>query len=317
MRAVVIDEIGQPPRVRDMPEPTVAPDETRFELVAAPLNPLDLQVASGRFYAGHPPLPFVPGAEAVARVAEGEDGGRLVHAFGGGLGVARSGTAAEQFVAGPSTPLLDVPDGADPAIAAALGIAGVAGWAPLSWRAPVRAGETVLVLGATGTAGTIAVQAARALGAGRIVAAGRDRERLAKLANLVDATVALDEPDLPEKLREACDGGADLVYDPLWGAPLEAAVMATNDEARIVHLGTAAGMTATLPSGPVRGKRLEILGFSNFGLPRAVLADVYRTLVTAAIEGTVHIDIRRFPLEEAPQAWEALRSGGTKVVLVR
>ena len=112
-------------------------------------------------------------------------------AGGGGIGVARDGALAERAAVLEAT-LAPVPDRADPELAVALGVAGIAGWLPLAWRAPVREGETVLILGATGTAGLIAVQAARLLGAGRIVAAGRNVERLERAAAVgADETVRI------------------------------------------------------------------------------------------------------------------------------
>src|SRR5688572_8415122 len=178
MRAAVISELGRPPVIQEVPDPEAAPGEVVLEVAASALNPIDVSVGAGRFYAGHPELPYVAGAEAVGRVA-GED--RLVWAAGGGIGVARNGALAERAAVAEAT-LAPVPKGADASLAVALGVAGIAGWLPLVWRAPVREGETVLILGATGTAGLIAVQAARLLGAGRIVAAGRSAERLERAA---------------------------------------------------------------------------------------------------------------------------------------
>ena len=116
------------------------------EVLAAALNPLDVAVGAGRFYGGHPELPYVPGCEAVGRRP---DSGELVWMFGDGLGLTRNGTFAERASVAEDA-VVPVPDGAEPALAAALGIAGLAGWLPLVWRAPVQEGETVLVLGATG-----------------------------------------------------------------------------------------------------------------------------------------------------------------------
>ena len=123
---------------------------------------------------------------------------------------------------------MPVPGDVDPALAGALGIAGLAGWLPVAVRAPVQEGETVLVLGATGTVGLVAMQGARLLGAGRVVAAGRRPEALERARRLgADAVVSLDEDDLAAALREACGGdGPSLVVDPLWGEPVVAAARA-------------------------------------------------------------------------------------------
>jgi NADPH:quinone reductase-like Zn-dependent oxidoreductase len=223
-------------------------------------------------------------------------------------------------VAVPEELLVDVPEGAPPALAAALGIAGLAGWMPVARRAPVRAGETVLVLGATGTAGRVALQAARLLGAGRVVAAGRDPDGLERAAQLgADATVPLDEADdLAAVLREACGGdGPTLVVDPLWGEPLAAAVEAAAPGARIVHVGQSAGPTTTLTSAAVRGKQLDILGYSDFAVPRDELAREYRALVGKAAAGEIRIELEEVPLDAVADAWRRQAEGaGRKLVVV-
>ena len=321
MRAAVISEIGRLPKLEDVPEPTAADGATLIEVLAAPLNPIDISMGSGRFYGGHPETPYVPGCEAVGRVRESRtfDRGTLVWAHGEGFGRTRDGGLAELAVA-PDAAFTPVPDHADPALAAALGIAGLAGWLPLAWRAPVREGETVLVLGATGTVGLVAVQAARLLGAGRVVAAGRRPEALERAAEAgADTTVRLDGvDDLARAFREACGGeGPDLIVDPLWGQPLAAALDAAAPRARAVHIGQSAGATATLASGQVRGKLLEILGFSNFGVPPDVVKDEYRRLVEHGMRGEIRVDIDRVPLAEVSDAWRRQSEGaGRKLVVV-
>jgi NADPH:quinone reductase len=269
------------------------PDGDGLEVLAAPLNPLDLAVAAGRFYGGHPPLPFVPGCECVGRDAAG----RLVWTFGGGLGLARNGAMCER--AQPGAVAVEVPTGADPALAAALGIAGLAGWLPLAWRAPVRGDDRVLVLGATGTVGRVAVQAAKVLGAGRIVAAGRDPARLEQaLALGADETVGLDGDF----------GEPTYVFDPLCGEPLERAVAAAAPGARIVQLGQSAGPSATLTSAAIRGKQLEVYGFSDFAVPADVLDEHYRRLVTHAAAGEITLELERIGLDDLEAAWDAPRA---------
>jgi NADPH2:quinone reductase len=302
MRAAVISELGRPPAIAEVSEPEAGRGEVVLEVAASSLNPIDIAVGAGRFYAGHPELPYVAGAEAVGRVA-GQ--GALVWAAGGGLGVNRDGGLAERVAVSEST-LTPVPAGADAELAVALGVAGIAGWLPLAWRAPVRAGETVLVLGATGTAGLVAVQTARLLGAGRVVAAGRNPERLERAAEVgADETVQIDDTDdLAGTLRRACGGdGPTLVFDPLWGEPLAAAVEAAAPGARIVHVGQSAGPDTTIRSGFVRGKQLDILGFSNFATPRDVIHQEYRRLVEHALAGEITIDADRVTLDDVPEAW--------------
>jgi NADPH:quinone reductase len=295
MRAAVVSELGQPPRSGELANPTQAEAEVLVEIEAAPLNPIDLAVAAGRNPAGHPPLPFVPGCEGIGTAA-----GRRVWVYREGIGIARNGCMAER-VAAPRKAITLVPDGADPAVAAAMGIAGMAGWASLSWRVPVREDDVVLVLGATGTVGNVAVQAARILGASRVIAAGRDREALDRLD--ADVKVPL-EGDLVEAFREACEGGPTLIFDPLWGEPAAAAAEAAKPAARIVQLGQSAGVTAPITSAAVRFKGLEIYGYSNFILPKDVLDREYARLVEHATNGDIQVQIERLPLERVADAWE-------------
>jgi NADPH2:quinone reductase len=316
VRAAIVSEIGRLPEPGEVPDPQPGEGEEVVEVLAAPLNPIDINVAAGRFYGGHPATPYVPGCEGVGRVA-GTDGFVWMH--GGGLGVKRDGCLAER-VAAPADGVIPVPEGADPALAGALGIAGVAGWIPLAWRAPVRKDDIVLVLGATGTVGLVAVQAARLLGAARIVAAGRNEEALARTKDAgADAVVRIDgEGDLARRFREACGGrGPTYVVDPLWGAPLAAALDAAATGARAVNIGQSAGAETTLASSWVRSKQVEIYGYSNYAVPPEVLRREYARLVQAALSAELVVEVERVPLAEVGDAWRRQSEGaGRKLVVV-
>jgi NADPH:quinone reductase-like Zn-dependent oxidoreductase len=321
MRAAVVTELGRPPEVRDLPEPRAGDGEALVELLAVPLNPIDITVGSGIYYGGHPELPYVPGVEAVGRVVESArfEPGTIVWTHGYGVGVQRHGLLAERAAVAEEA-LVAVPEGAEPPLAAALGVAGLAGWLPLAWRAKVDGGERVLVLGATGAVGLVAVQAAKLLGAARVVAAGRRPAALERAREAgADAVVALDgDGDPAPALRDALGGeDADIVVDPLWGEPLAAALGAAAHGARIVNIGQSAGPEATIPSAAVRGKQLDILGYSNFGVPRDVLEREYRRLVSEAIAGRIWLEIETVPLAEIAAAWDRQRAGpGVKLVVV-
>ena len=311
MRAALIREVGAVPEVGDAAEPS----GDTIDVLAAPINPIDVAVSRGVLATGHPELPYVPGCEAVGRTADG----RVVWIFGGSLGRTTHGAIAERASVGDAH-VIEVPAGADPAVAAGLGIAGLAGWLPLAWRAPLTGGETVLVLGATGSVGLVAVQAAKLLGAARIVAAGRSAQGLRRATEVgADATVRLDEPgDLVAAFKEAFAGaGPTYVFDPLWGEPACAAMQAAAPGATIVNLGQSAGATAELASATVRFKSLSILGHTNFAVPPDELAEHYRRLVELVMAGDIQFEVERVPLDAVADAWGRQAAGaGAKLVVV-
>jgi NADPH:quinone reductase len=311
MKAAVIRDVGALAALDDVAEP----DGETIEVLAAPINPIDLAVSRGVLATGHPELPYVPGAEAVGRTPDG----RIVWIFGGTLGRTSQGTIAERATVGDAY-TVDVPEGADPALAAGLGIAGLAGWLPFAWRAPLTGGKNVLVLGATGSVGLVAVQTAKLLGAGRVVAAGRSAAGLERAADLgADATLRLDEhSDLVTAFKEAFGGdGPSYVFDALWGEPGAAAVLASAPKATIVNLGQSAGATAALSSEAVRFKNLAILGFSVYTVPFDVLAEHYRRLVEHAVAGDIRLDVEQVPLDSITDAWKRQAEGaGAKLVVV-
>lgn len=294
MRGALITALGEPPAVAELEEPDGG-DVLTVEAVS--LNPLDIAVGSGAFYGGHPPLPYAPGCEAAARTADGA----LVYLFGDGRGVGKPGFLAER-VAVPSGIALRVPDGVDAAVAAAAGIAGVAAWVPVAWKAKVGPGDRVLVLGATGSVGRIAVQAAELLGAERVVGASRSG---------AGGTVPLDA--IGDAFGE---DGFTVCIDPLWGEPLAAALAFAAPHARIVHIGQSAGPEAPLRSADVRGKELQILGHSNFVMSADDRNRAYLELLEHVAGGRIDLGVERFTLDDVAAAWERQRTPGRGKVVV-
>jgi len=306
----VITELGRPPELAERPDPT---GDSVYEVAAVALNPIDVNVGAGRYFAGHPELPYIPGCEGVGRAPDG----RRAYLFSDGLGLSRDGTLAERVATGGSY-AIELPDEVPDELAAASGIAGMAGWAPISWRAPIRADDRVLVLGATGTVGRVAVQGAKLLGAQRVVAAGRNRDGLARTAALgADATVSLDEDDLVAAFKEAFGGdGPTYIVDPLWGAPALAAIQAAAPHWRLVQIGQSAGAEVSLGSAPIRGKMGEIYGFTDFAVPRPDFEATYLRLVRHAAAGEIVFDLETYPFERVAEAWERQASGpGCKIVV--
>lgn len=298
MRAAILHEHGKPPEPGDFEDPAPAEGQVVVDVEAAGLNPVDLSIASGSYFAGAPPLPSVVGREGVGRT----DDGTLVYFDRPAVPY---GSFAERASVDRSS-LIPLPVELDPALATCFGIAGLAAWLALEWRARVTDGETVLVLGASGVVGQIAVQAARLLGAGRVVAAARDRDLLAAARERgADATVEIGAvDDLAGALREACGGdGPNVVVDPLWGEPAAAAIEACAPRARLVQLGQSAGAEASLRSAAIRGKLLAILGHVNWAAPDDVKRPAYERMVEHAAAGRIEVDVERVPLEEVAGAW--------------
>jgi len=312
MRAAVIEQIGTLPVVRDVEEPQRQQGRTLIEVTAAPINPIDLTTAAGTYPGGSPDTPYVAGREAVGRVLESDSLAEGARVYASGLGF-----LAQRAVV-PDDILVQIDVDVDDALAASFGVAGLAAWLAVEWRGDLREGETVLVLGASGAVGAIAVQAAKLLGAGRVVAAARNPEGLERARQLgADATVKLDEhDDLAAAFLEACDGQLDLVIDPVWGEPGAAAIKATSFGGRVVQLGQSAGKEATIESGWIRAKLLSILGHTNFAAPTEVREQAYLRMVRHAAASELTVDYDLLPLDDVAGAWERQKSSPNRKLVL-
>jgi|SRR5215218_1713718 len=302
MRAAILREYGQPPVPGEFDEPQPGEGHVVVDVLAAGMNPVDLAMASGSFYAGSPPLPSVVGREGVGRTPDG----RLVYFDSP---IPPDGSFAERALVDADS-IIALPAEIDPKLAVAFGIAGLAAWLALQWRAQVQEGETVLVLGASGVVGLIAVQGAKLLGAGRVVAAARSAEGLKRAQELgADATVQIGQvDDLAKAFKEASGEGVDVVVDPIWGEPAAAALEACRPGGRHVQIGQSAGAHATIPSATVRGKMLAVLGHTNFLAPQEVKRAAYERMVEHAARDELTVDVEWMPLDRAAEAWSRQRS---------
>jgi NADPH:quinone reductase-like Zn-dependent oxidoreductase len=315
VKAAVVREVGSPPEPGELPDPQRAKGEALVEVHAAALNPIDLVIASGRFYVGPPQVPYAPGREGVGvvRESDGTGAGTRVR-FERDSGYGANGSVAE-LIAVDDASLVPLPEEADAAEAAALGVAGVAAWLALE-KAQV-AGGTVVVLGATGAVGQVAVQGAKLMGARHVVAAARNADALEQLRTLgADELVPIGEGDLTEALKEAAGGEVDAAIDPLWGEPAVATLSALRIGGRLVHLGASAGQEATVPSAPLRGRNVSIIGHSNLTTSHETKTRAYGELLEHAIAGRLRVDVDVFPLERVADAWrEQAASPHRKIVI--
>jgi NADPH:quinone reductase-like Zn-dependent oxidoreductase len=303
MRAAIVRAHGTVPEPGELDEPAGG---ELLDVLAGGVNPVDVRIASGTFPNERHEPPYVAGKEGVGR----REDGSLVYFD---ASVEPYGAFAERTAIPPGSGYA-VPEGLDPALAVCLGVSGLAAWLGLEWRGRLAAGETVLVLGASGVVGRIGVQAARLLGAGRVVAAARSVDGLE-----ADATVKLDaEHDLPAALRDAAGGdGFDLVLDPLWGEPALAALAALKPFGRLVNIGQSAAAEATIPSTAVRAKPVEIVGYTNYAAPDERRAAAYARMAEHALAGEIAVEIERLGIDDVPDAWR--RQGSSphrKLVIV-
>jgi NADPH:quinone reductase-like Zn-dependent oxidoreductase len=203
---------------------------------------------------------------------------------------------------------LPLPDGVEDDQVASLGLSSIAAWMAMTWRGQLKPGEQVLVLGASGAVGQVAVQGAKLLGAGRVIAASRDQTALARaLDRGADATVDLtgdDVEDMYHRIVAACEGPLNLVIDPVWGLPAEAAARALGPEGRLVNIGSASGPTARFESAIVRSRLHNIIGYTNNALSSQQKAEALSTILSYAAAGRCTVDHETLPLTRAGEAWE-------------
>jgi NADPH:quinone reductase-like Zn-dependent oxidoreductase len=309
MKAAVVQILGQAPKYQEFAEPVPGDNEVLIQVRAAGLHPIVKAIASGAHYSATGQIPMVVGLDGVGTR---QDGARVY------FGSVRKpwGTMAERCAA-PASMCLPIPDGISDIEAAALANPGMSAWLSLKERAQLKPGETVLILGATGVAGQLAIQAARHLGAKRIIAAGRNVNAIAK--EDVDAIVALGEPEdaVREALIAEAKDGIDVVIDYLWGRPTELVLDAlaktfkpsATKSTRLVEVGESAGRTITLPGAVLRSVDLKLLG-SGFGsVPLDTILTAIPELFKMAAAGKFLVDVEPVPLSDVESAWSREEKG--------
>jgi NADPH:quinone reductase-like Zn-dependent oxidoreductase len=319
MDAAVLHRFGQPPHFEPTPDPVANGDEVLVHVTAAALNPSTRLLASGRHYASPQQLPVVCGVEGVGRL---DDGTRVFF----GVRRAPNGSMCQRTVV-PRSFCWPVPDGIDDVVAAALPNPGLSSWLPLITSARLAPGENVLILGATGVAGQLAIQIAKHLGAGRVVAAGRNEDILAALPELgADATIRLGlaDVDVAEAFSQAGGaGGFDVVLDFLWGHPTEVFLAAMTRKGfpaarsgtRLVQIGDSAGPVISLSAMALRSAAITITGSGTMP-PLSVLSDAFEQLMNLAARGQLRINVEPVQLADIEHAWTRTDVHGRRLVMI-
>jgi NADPH:quinone reductase-like Zn-dependent oxidoreductase len=311
MHAAVVTDFDTPPTYQDFAVPVPQdPDEVLVDVLAVGLHPRVRSQANGSHYTSSDKLPLVPGIDGVGR---GPDGTLRYFV----LPDTSMGAMAEQTVVDLRRSVV-LPEDSDPVLIAAAMNPAMSSWLALRQRIDFTAGQRVLVLGATGNAGRMAIQVAKHLGASHVIGAGRQPAKLAALAALgADATVSLDGAeadgagaDAAQRLGQAaCD--VDVVLDYLWGQPaadaIQAVVMDRTDRGKPlawIQIGSVAGPTAAVPSAALRAARLQIVGSGQGGKLGQDGAGRHRALAAAITAGTFQVDARTVPLADIETAWK-------------
>jgi NADPH:quinone reductase-like Zn-dependent oxidoreductase len=310
MKAAIVAETGKPPSYGDFKEPVPTDGEVQVTVTAAALSNVLKSRASGTHYSSSGQPPFVVGIDGVGHL---DDGRRVYFA----LPRAPFGSMAEKTVIRPSQ-CVSLPDDLDDVTAAAIANPGMSAWAAFKERAKLTAGETVLVNGATGTAGRLAVQIAKYMGARKVVATGRNVQALKVLSVLgADVTIPLDEGGdaFEDALKEQfCGDGIDVVLDYLWGQSAERVIIAgakAGKDAvpiRFVQIGSVSAPSITLPSAALRSSAITLMGSGLGSIPRDRLVKSIGELMQATVPGGFEILTTIVPLSEVEHVWAAANS---------
>jgi NADPH:quinone reductase-like Zn-dependent oxidoreductase len=318
MNAAVVTSFAEPPRYQrvEVPRPRNE-DELLVDVLAAGLHPRVRSGAAGVHYTSTGTLPMVPGIDAVGRRTDGA----LIY-FAAVSDVL--GTMADKALADRRRSVEVSPDADVARLAAGMNPA-MSSWVALRRRVPMVPGQSVLVLGATGSAGTMAVGVAKRLGAGRVVGAGRDRDRLLALtsAGADDVVQLTDDRDATSAALAATAAESDIVLDYLWGRPalhaIGAILTARSDRSRAldwIQIGAVAGGSIELPSEALRSANIRLQGSGQGSVPPAEYLAQLPSLIDEINAGTIAVTATTVPLAEVTRAWTGAQPSGQRTVLV-
>jgi NADPH:quinone reductase-like Zn-dependent oxidoreductase len=318
MHAAVVTSFDEPPHYQQFETPQPSSDhEVLVDVLAVGLHPRVRTGAAGAHYTSTGKLPMIPGIDGVGQRS---DGTRIYFVADDHV----LGTMADKAVVDVRR-AIELPDGVDVAKVAAAMNPAMSAWVALRRRVPLQPGQSVLVLGATGNAGSMAVQVAKRLGATTVVGAGRDPERLAALTSAgADELVALtDDDEATKRALGAAAAEVDIVIDYLWGKPTERAIMALltgrSDRSRAldwIQIGAIAGPTIELPSVALRSANLRLQGNGQGAVSTEAYLAELPSLVDEIDAGTIAVHPNVVPLAEVEQTWSRPEAPGTRTVLV-
>jgi NADPH:quinone reductase-like Zn-dependent oxidoreductase len=317
MHAAVVTTFDEPPRYQQFDIPQPGPREILVEMLAVGLHPRVRSGAAGSHYTSAGTLPMIPGIDGVARQPDGT----LIYFLAGDGAI---GTMAEQAVVDPRR-AIELPEDVDVAKVAAAMNPAMSSWVALRRRIPIATGQSVLVLGATGNAGKMAVQVAKRLGAARVVAAGRNHDRLNALTAIgADEIVQLtDDPKATEEALADAAADVDIVIDYLWSGPAQhamtALLKARADRSRAldwIQIGAITGPTIELASVLLRSANLRIQGVGQGAVSTAAYREELPSLAAEINAGVFTIDTRTAPLENVERIWTTPETPGERTVLI-
>ncbi len=307
MKAAIVWEAGRTPIYGDFMEPTPGDGELRITVTASALSQLSRGRASGTHYSSSGKLPFIAGVDGVGRLANG----RRVYFI---MPEAPFGGMAECTIARSSHCIM-LPDYLDDLSAAALANPGMSSWAALKERAKFSKGQVVLINGATGIAGSLAVQIAKYLGARKVIASGRNPAVLESLLGLgADVVISLEQDAnaLEEAFRtQFAKDRVDVVLDYLWGSSAEKLLIAAAKEAkeavplRFIQVGSASGSNITLPGAVLRSSAIELMGSGLGSIALEKFLSAISEVFEAARPGVFKIPTQAVPLAQVEEAWSA------------
>jgi NADPH:quinone reductase-like Zn-dependent oxidoreductase len=318
MNAAVVTSFAEPPHYQQFEVPRPGhEDETLVDVLAVGLHPRVRSGAAGAHYTSTGTLPMIPGIDAVG---QRPDGKRIYFVAADDV----IGTMADQAVAS-ARRSIELPDDADAAQVAAAMNPAMSSWVALRRRVPIQPGQSVLVLGATGNAGAMAVRVARRLGAGRVVGAGRDPGRLHALTKEgADAVVQLTgDREATDSALATAAAESDIVLDYLWGQPAQQAIVALltarSDRSRAldwIQIGAVAGPAIELPSAALRSANFRLQGSGQGAVSAETYLAELPSLVDEINKGTIAVTATTMPLAQVEQIWTRPDVPGQRTVLV-